>query len=59
MTIACIFVYVCIEKTRLFISKVEELSAAVERDKVTQKETAAKARELEAKVKDIKGHRER
>ncbi|CAG4930363.1 unnamed protein product [Parnassius apollo] len=39
--------------------KVEQLSAAVERDKVTQNETAARAKELEAKVKDIKGHRER
>ncbi|KAM3955882.1 structural maintenance of chromosomes 2 [Aphomia sociella] len=39
--------------------QVAELSAAVERDKATQKEAAARARELELKVKDIKGHRER
>ncbi|RVE55287.1 hypothetical protein evm_000185 [Chilo suppressalis] len=40
-------------------AQVQELEAAVERDKVTQKETAARAKELELKVKDIKGHRER
>ncbi|XP_052756317.1 structural maintenance of chromosomes protein 2 [Galleria mellonella] len=40
-------------------AQVKELTAAVERDKETQKETAARARELELKVKDIKGHRER
>ncbi|XP_075982639.1 structural maintenance of chromosomes 2 [Anticarsia gemmatalis] len=40
-------------------AQVAELTAAVEQDKVTQKETAARARDLEAKVKDIKGHRER
>ncbi|XP_072930221.1 structural maintenance of chromosomes protein 2 [Epargyreus clarus] len=39
--------------------RVAELTAAVEQDKKTQQETAVKARELEAKVKDIKGHRER
>ncbi|XP_045777071.1 structural maintenance of chromosomes protein 2 [Maniola jurtina] len=39
--------------------RVAQLTADVERDKNTQAETAAKARELEAKVKDIKGHRER
>ncbi|XP_059050809.1 structural maintenance of chromosomes protein 2 [Achroia grisella] len=39
--------------------QVEELTAAVERDKQTQSETAARARELELKVKDIKGHRDR
>lgn len=36
-----------------------QLNEAVERDKAKQMETAARARELEAKVKDIKGHRER
>lgn len=39
--------------------QVRELTEAVQRDKVTQKETAAAARDLEAKVKDIQGHRER
>ncbi|XP_041969024.1 structural maintenance of chromosomes protein 2 [Aricia agestis] len=39
--------------------QVEELTKAVEQDKKTQSETAARARELEDKVKDIKGHRER
>ncbi|XP_068618958.1 structural maintenance of chromosomes protein 2 [Battus philenor] len=39
--------------------QVTQLSADVERDRVTQSETAVRARELEAKVKDIKGHRER
>ncbi|XP_026725699.1 structural maintenance of chromosomes protein 2 [Trichoplusia ni] len=39
--------------------EVAALNEAVERDRATQKETAARARELEAKVKDIKGHRER
>ncbi|KAJ8724192.1 hypothetical protein PYW07_008172 [Mythimna separata] len=40
-------------------TQVAELTAAVERDKLTQQQTAARARELEAKVRDIKGHRER
>lgn len=39
--------------------QLNELTAAMEQDKVTQKATAAKAKELEAKVRDIKGHRER
>lgn len=45
--------------TFIVIVQVKELTAAVERDKGTQKETAAKAKELEVKVGDIKGHRER
>lgn len=36
-----------------------ELSAAVEQDKLKQQQSGARARELEAKVRDIKGHRER
>ncbi|KAL4704529.1 hypothetical protein ACJJTC_002143 [Scirpophaga incertulas] len=42
--------------SQLFVA---ELEAAEEQEKITQQETAARARELEAKVKDIKGHRER
>ncbi|OWR45652.1 Structural maintenance of chromosomes protein 2 [Danaus plexippus plexippus] len=38
---------------------VARLTAAVEEDGRTRQETAARARELELKVKDIKGHRER
>ncbi|CAH0728190.1 unnamed protein product, partial [Brenthis ino] len=38
---------------------VTRLTAAVEEDKKIQTEASARARELEAKVKDIKGHRER
>ncbi|KPI95284.1 Structural maintenance of chromosomes protein 2 [Papilio xuthus] len=39
--------------------QVEELGAAVERDLGTQREAEARAADLEAKVRDIKGHRER
>ncbi|CAG4984242.1 unnamed protein product [Colias eurytheme] len=39
--------------------QVTQLSSALEEDKKTQTEAAARAKELEAKVKDIKGHRER
>ncbi|KPJ17687.1 Structural maintenance of chromosomes protein 2 [Papilio machaon] len=39
--------------------QVEELGAALERDQRTQREAAARAADLEAKVRDIKGHRER
>ncbi|XP_050354387.1 structural maintenance of chromosomes protein 2 [Nymphalis io] len=47
------------DEIRALRERVAELTAAVEQDKRTQSETAAKARDLEAKVKDIKGHRER
>ncbi|CAD0203696.1 unnamed protein product [Chrysodeixis includens] len=40
-------------------AQVGELNQAVERDKAKQQQTAARARELETKVRDIKGHRER
>ncbi|XP_053614104.1 structural maintenance of chromosomes protein 2 [Plodia interpunctella] len=39
--------------------QVQDLTATVAADQLVQKETAAKAKELELKVKDIKGHRER
>ncbi|XP_038206855.1 structural maintenance of chromosomes protein 2 [Zerene cesonia] len=39
--------------------QIKQLSAALEEDKKTQAEASARAKELEAKVKDIKGHRER
>ncbi|XP_013192741.2 structural maintenance of chromosomes protein 2 [Amyelois transitella] len=40
-------------------TRLQELTETVTRDQQVQKETAAKAKELELKVKDIKGHRER
>ncbi|XP_039757751.1 structural maintenance of chromosomes protein 2 [Pararge aegeria] len=39
--------------------RVAQLAAAEAADRRTQADTAARARDLEAKVKDIKGHRER
>ncbi|KAG6453229.1 hypothetical protein O3G_MSEX008044 [Manduca sexta] len=40
-------------------TQVSELSAAVQRDRAAQRDTAARATDLEHKVNDIKGHRER
>lgn len=40
-------------------ARVAALAQQLETDKATQAAAAARAKELEAKVKDIKGHRER
>lgn len=40
-------------------AQVTDLAAAISEQERTKVEAAARAKELEAKVKDIKGHRER